>query len=62
MTTRARMAARRQAAEAVGVSVRSVYDAGVLKRDAPDLYEKFASGEMSLTAATKERRERSRST
>jgi ParB-like chromosome segregation protein Spo0J len=51
--------ARDQAAAAVGgVSGRSVGDAKALKEEAPDLAEKVSSRDMTLNAATKERKAR----
>ena len=47
-----------QAAKAVGASGRSVSDAKALKRDAPDLAEKVVNGDMTLNAATVERKKR----
>jgi ParB-like chromosome segregation protein Spo0J len=51
-----------QAAKAVGSSGRSVADAKALKKDAPDLAEKVSTGDMTLNAATKERKARKAST
>lgn len=49
---------REQAAKAVGASGRSVSDAKALKRDAPDLADKVVNGDMTLNAATVERKKR----
>lgn len=46
------------AAKSLNVSERTVKDAKEVKRDAPDLAEKVARGEMSLNAAKTESRER----
>lgn len=51
--------AREQAAAAVGgISGRSVSDAKALKQDTPDLAEMVTRGDMTLNAATKERKKR----
>jgi ParB-like chromosome segregation protein Spo0J len=47
-----------QAAKVVGSSGRSVSDAKALKKEAPDLAEKVSDGDMTLNAATKERKAR----
>lgn len=49
---------REQAAKAVGASGRAVSQAKALKRDAPDLADKVEKGDMTLNAATKERKRR----
>jgi ParB-like chromosome segregation protein Spo0J len=49
---------REQAAKATGSSGRSVSDAKALKKEAPDLYERVSTGDMTLNAATKERQAR----
>lgn len=49
---------REQAAKAVGSSGRSVSDFEAIKKEAPDLAEKVENNEMTLNAATKERKKR----